>query len=389
MHYVEGASAAAGQAQAPAGLTNAGSEEAVVTLGKETTPGLETTILTAPQEQSPLPASETETAKPDLPASNLPPWLLSQFPEATPSAPPAEPAEPTPVEAEPPGSEKLPEWLDSHAESTAPAPTVEENTEQIEKPNDEEIPDWLRSLQLQPPTVEEGAAADTPKVASDNLPVWLESTSEQPPAGPLAKDETEAVKSSDEEHSPDWLRNLPTATATDEAAAAEPQTTAASIEEPVTSLLPVTPPDTKPEQAAESPVTPSVIPSAPPKAAEMPPTPPPAPSAPAFVPAPQPTEPAPRRRRQPKGYAHLMLAREHRGAHQINDALTEYDYIVQHAPRLVKDVIDDLEMLTAQPDAPLDAHRILGDAYSRADRLAEALECYQFVLERTSREQSA
>ncbi len=51
----------------------------------------------------------------------------------------------------------------------------------------------------------------------------------------------------------------------------------------------------------------------------------------------------------------------------------EYDYLVQHAPGLVNAVIDDLELLTARTDAPLEAHRILGDAYTRADRLAEAL----------------
>ena len=52
----------------------------------------------------------------------------------------------------------------------------------------------------------------------------------------------------------------------------------------------------------------------------------------------------------------------------------------------MKEVVGDLEAVTAQFDAPLEAHRILGDAYSRDDRLADALERYQFVLERTSRE---
>jgi hypothetical protein len=66
--------------------------------------------------------------------------------------------------------------------------------------------------------------------------------------------------------------------------------------------------------------------------------------------------------------------------------LAEYDYVVQHSPRLVKEVVGDLEAVTAELDAPLEAHRILGDAYSRDDRLAEALERYQYVLERTSRE---
>ena len=98
----------------------------------------------------------------------------------------------------------------------------------------------------------------------------------------------------------------------------------------------------------------------------------------------EPAAPTPKRKRQPKGYPHLVLAREHRDARRTNDALTEYDYLVLHAPRLVNDVIEDLEMLTAGVDAPLEAHRILGDAYTRADRLAEALQRYQYVLERTA-----
>jgi hypothetical protein len=102
------------------------------------------------------------------------------------------------------------------------------------------------------------------------------------------------------------------------------------------------------------------------------------------MPAAESVEPTPRRKRQPKGYTHLILARGHRDANRIDEALVEYDYLVQHAPRLVKDVIDDLEVLTARADAPLEAHRILGDAYTRADRLAEALQRYQYVLERTS-----
>jgi hypothetical protein len=79
------------------------------------------------------------------------------------------------------------------------------------------------------------------------------------------------------------------------------------------------------------------------------------------------------------------LAREHVAADQIDDALKQYDYLVQHAPRLVNQVIDDLESLTQKKwGVPLEAHRILGDAYTRADRLPEALEAYRFVLEHKS-----
>ena len=68
----------------------------------------------------------------------------------------------------------------------------------------------------------------------------------------------------------------------------------------------------------------------------------------------------------------------------MQEALKEYDYVVQKAPRLVNQVIEDLQVLSRRRDVPLEARRILGDAYTRADRLAEALEEYRFVLERAS-----
>ncbi len=91
-----------------------------------------------------------------------------------------------------------------------------------------------------------------------------------------------------------------------------------------------------------------------------------------------------RRRRDPKGYSHLVQARAHCQDNRLGEALKEYDYVVQHSPRLVNTVIEDLEDLVRRLEVPLEAHRILGDAYTRADRLADALERYRFVLERVS-----
>ena len=93
---------------------------------------------------------------------------------------------------------------------------------------------------------------------------------------------------------------------------------------------------------------------------------------------------APKRARQPKGYARLIVAREHRDANRLDDALIEYDWIVQHAPRLTNDVIADLQILVRRAGVPIEAHRILGDAYTRVDRLSEALERYRFLLDRVS-----
>ncbi len=104
------------------------------------------------------------------------------------------------------------------------------------------------------------------------------------------------------------------------------------------------------------------------------------------VSAPEETPPAEslRRRRDPKGYSQLVQARAHCQDNRLGEALKEYDYLVQHSPRLVNAVIEDLEELVRRLDVPLEAHRILGDAYTRADRLADALERYRFVLERVS-----
>jgi hypothetical protein len=100
---------------------------------------------------------------------------------------------------------------------------------------------------------------------------------------------------------------------------------------------------------------------------------------------PVPVEPAaPKRARQPKGYARLLIAREHRDANRLDDALVEYDWIVQHAPRLINDVVLDLEALVRRAGVPIEAHRILGDAYTRVDRLSDALERYRFLLDRVS-----
>jgi hypothetical protein len=92
----------------------------------------------------------------------------------------------------------------------------------------------------------------------------------------------------------------------------------------------------------------------------------------------------PKRKRATRGDSHLVLARTCRDANQMKESLAEYDYVVQKAPRLVHQAIGDLEALSTRPGVPLEVHRILGDAYTRADRLAEALEEYRFVLEHIS-----
>ncbi|MBI3407353.1 MAG: hypothetical protein HY040_03225 [Planctomycetes bacterium] len=53
--------------------------------------------------------------------------------------------------------------------------------------------------------------------------------------------------------------------------------------------------------------------------------------APVIVPAPEPPaeEIKPKRKRQPRGYAHLAQARALRDANRVEEALVEYDYVAQ------------------------------------------------------------
>ncbi|MDE3089528.1 MAG: tetratricopeptide repeat protein [Chloroflexota bacterium] len=281
-----------------------------------------TKIAETPPEIAPAMEGEA-TPKPDLPISNLPPWLLSEFPEAPKPVKELQAAEEAPLVA--PETEPLPAWLEGGGEATGAAEATQEISETAET-HAEEIPDWLRRLKAKP-EFEEKAAPDLP----------------------------EAIAPADEFVVPDFLTQTSEQEIADQAA---PPAEQAAVESPS-------------GVAAEMPPAPAPIVSTPSIVVEMPT-------------AAEPPEPVakPKRKRQPKDYAHLVLAREHRDARRIEDALAEYDYLVQHAPRLVNEVIDDLEGLTAQQEAPLDAHRILGDAYTRADRLAEALQRYQYVLER-------
>ncbi len=303
--------------------------------------------------------------KPDLPVAELPPWLLG-FSETAQGA------------------------------SVTPLPQVT---------SDEELALSESPIEQSSTDLAEAAAAETTEAEAEKLPVWLEGSGETSELTTVAGETAGSVEAAGTDV-PDWLRKLQGQTAPAEES---PQEQAAPGEEYVmpdfSTQMPLgtklageqfageQPVEMAEEIAAEMPPMPVPAQTAPSIVVEMPPAPLPGALAPQIVVetprAAQPVEPTPRRKRQPKGYLHLMLAREHRDARRIDEALVEYDYLVQHAPRLVDSVIDDLEVLTARADTPLEAHRILGDAYTRADRLAEALERYQFVLERTPESSTA
>ncbi|HEX7594505.1 MAG TPA: hypothetical protein VF429_10080, partial [Anaerolineae bacterium] len=352
-------------------------------------------IATAPSPAQPEFPSESASEgvpKPNLPVANLPPWLLSEFPEPPADKIATQPELPSAEETQPgesePRAEELPAWLREPTPSVEPAqPAVEESqassqtveeihaatAEQVtaQSTPPEEIPDWLRTLQASPAVAEEPESAPQEESAASQVvaePAILPEISgatrpaEEPSTLPAAQSEP-----SEEDRLPSFL--------------APPSAETEVTEKPVAISESAAPP----EFAAEMPPAPAAAQSAPPIVVEMPTTPTLAESeAQKTAETPPPAPATPRRKRQPKGYAHLILAREYRDASRTSDALGEYDHLVQHAPGLVNAVIDDLEILTARADAPLEAHRILGDAYTRADRLAEALERYQYVLERTS-----
>ncbi|MBI4786120.1 MAG: tetratricopeptide repeat protein [Chloroflexi bacterium] len=330
--------------------------------------------------------------------SSLPPWLTElQRTLSDTAAPRAEPVE---KKVEPPPT-PMPAWL-----------TDQPKTEQAEiiseepRPPTEEIvaPSWATSVPP-PPTespAQPEARVETPE--TEELPQWLTDlrggfTAQQAPAAEEPAVETQVPAEETQAELPDWIQEAMTG----EQKPAEMQSAAEVASEPVVEpqaeMLfereeqPSTAEEPTELFARETvPVMPLPEPSLEfaeeePKVAEVE-TAIPAAVQPEVVPQPsQPPETIPppvRRRREPKGSAQLAQARDHRDANRLEEALVEYDFCVQHAPRLVNQVIGDLAELVERPGVPLDAHRILGDAYTRADRLGEALERYRFVLDRVS-----
>jgi tetratricopeptide (TPR) repeat protein len=275
-----------------------------------------------------IPMDAESVPKPDLPVVNLPPWLRTEPSESIgtfPAAPVPEPEAAEETYVAPPA------WLSEPEESAG-------------KTSEAALPAWLTQTPTDETRIEPSAEEETR--AEAEVPAWMRGI-EQVSA---AEEKAEMVEPPASEEVPDWLRQLQAETVPPAEPAREPE--------------PELPP------GAEYPMPDFLAPASP------------EPAAPPIV-VETPAEEKPKRKRQPKGYARLVQARAYRDAGRLADALEEYDYLVQRAPRLVNEIIDDLEMITARADAPLDAQRILGDAYTRADRLSEALERYQFVLERT------
>ena len=372
-------------------------------------------------------AGEPVEKKIEQPSTPMPAWLTEQ-PKTEGTEPvseePRQPAEeivapswatiaPAPTaeeQVETTETEELPQWLtDLRGGTISEVPPAAEQVESAQvaeeipaeqTPEEEpkaEFPDWLKSLQdrIAWASEQEAAAAEMASKSEMEIPaepvaeeIALEEQ-EQPALEAAAEPVTDAVSSIEEETiqaqvaepviplqeesvqpSPLTEPSLEFAEPEEELVAAQAQIAKVVETAPVESAAPA---PTEPEylaQPVES-LPPTPVESVPSSVVET--------RTPERIPAPM-----LRRRREPKGSAQLAQARAQRDANRLDEALREYDYCVQHAPRLVNEVIRDLEALIEQPNVPLEAHRILGDAYTRADRLGEALERYRFVLDRVS-----
>ena len=380
--------------------------------------------------------------KPPVTDTNLPPWLRAAVPEpeiADESIVPAQPAEPvaeTPAETmswlektkepqpEPTAetSGEMPSWLaqlrqsaESSTEPTTAAPSEQADDTSSAlppwmraEPQAEQaaptIPSWIEEAKSVEATEAPGAELQAKQAASTIL-TWIEEAKSaeatetphaEPQAGQAAPtiptwieeaksvEATEAPRVSEEESQPETTSAVPAWVAL-LSHAEEPTPAPAEAKPSEQELPPWFSQPTQPVVASVEEPAP-VQPETQPRAEELPPwlSQPAqsgvvAPITPPVVSAQPPA--APKRKKVPtRGDSHLILARTYRDANQMNEALAEYDFVVQKAPRLVQQVIADLEVLSKRRDVPIEVHRILGDAYTRADRLAEALEEYRFVL---------
>jgi hypothetical protein len=294
----------------------------------------------AAEETKPIESVEPSVA----PSTDMPDWLSGLQPISEPLSTPVAEEKPIPTTAEqkiePSVEKSFSDFLSNLAQEPAtpsePAPSTPDFQNDLPAPVEPEyrLPSFLDEAETATPAIEES----TTLLPELPLPDFLSSPSVE--ASPATSSESPAL--------PSFLQ------------AQEPVAPAPS---PAPDFL--------------------TLPTEEFVALEMPPAPRPVDAAPAIV-IETPRAPVARERkprRATKGIERLTQARAYRDAKDMDKALAEYDYLVQRAPRLIKEVIDDLEVLIQRKDAPLEMHRILGDAYTRTDRLNDALERYRFVME--------
>jgi len=348
-----------------------------------------------PEKQEPVQAEPVVESQTETVGEDVPDWLGSAAPVgAEKKQEDKTPAPVTPIaESQVDSSEQvIPVWLKSPADAVvetgketeiAPAAPVTESP--VER-TEETIPAWLTAKAEETKSDDEAVAW-----MKEPAPMPIEKTEATQPARAETQDANETIV-------PKWVQVLsqrePEITAEETPARLEP----AALAPPVAEIQPAparadlvapAPQIAEPvESQARSDLAPPVAEYSEPKPAL------PAPSAaqptqvaepepPIVIEAPVATPLETKPKRQPKYFSRLAQAREHRQADHIKDALSEYEFVIAKAPRLVPEVILDLEALVATGDVSLDAHRLLGDAYTRAGRLNDALERYRYVKRQT------
>lgn len=82
----------------------------------------------------------------------------------------------------------------------------------------------------------------------------------------------------------------------------------------------------------------------------------------------------------PSTEALLQQARQKRAHEDLLGAIDLYEKVMHRRPNYLDEVTADLEEINHLPNAPIEAHRLLGEAYAMAGRFKEALDQYRLAL---------
>ncbi len=277
-------------------------------------------------------------------------------------------------------AEKLPAWLrlgatpaQAAASFDAPPPSQVERLAPIVTPETqappENPPDWLVQAQAQAPM------PDASVVETDaDLPDWLKSAvvvaqaentvATQAPASETAAPPPQESGAPVQAELPEWLRpptQISVETPTAEIAAPdEPQADIPRTAVPIAAAAP--------EPTRQEPVAPT--PSQEPAAEASGET-----AAPAAGDATGALGKLDAR-------ALIQVARFKRDNGDLKGALDSYERAMHRRPNHLDEIIGDLQTLMEQPELPLAAHRLLGEAYAMAGRFKESLEQYRLAMKK-------
>jgi tetratricopeptide (TPR) repeat protein len=326
-------------------------------------------------ESTGTPPKQTD-AEPEGP---LPDWLSESEPEGEGAAPAASVLQPgwlsSPSQEAKPAAAKpetpIPEWL-RPSESEAPPETPTASAAPAVEP-EETLPEWLRELTA---AVEEEPDSSGTMQAQPGQPASAAATAAVPESAVDIPEETEPVETAHvEAPAAEMIETAPT----------QPPGTEAPIAE-MTETAPAPPPGTDAPAAATEPAVEVPVVKAEtvePVGTEASEPQPSAPVAEAAAPAQAEAE-RPRMGEKTETVPEPLLAQAHAAWTSGNraEAIELYEKVLQKGPRFTTEVIADFEQFVQEPDAPLPAHRLLGDAYSMVGRFKEALEQYRIVLGR-------